>query len=65
MHALAVAGPVGLIHLLTILRAELEIAMALTGCVTIGDIDRSVIWTSGGSPTVSVSAISGGNGSVR
>jgi 4-hydroxymandelate oxidase len=44
MHALAVAGAVGVLHLLTILRAELEVAMALTGCATISDINRDVIW---------------------
>lgn len=44
LHALAVAGPVGVIHLLTILRAELEAAMALVGCARIGDISRSVLW---------------------
>jgi 4-hydroxymandelate oxidase len=44
MHALAVAGPVGVVHLLTILRAELEVAMALTGRPTLSAIDRSVIW---------------------
>lgn len=48
MHALAVAGAVGVIHLLTILRAELEIAMALTGCARVTDIDRRVIWNGGG-----------------
>lgn len=31
MHGLAVAGAVGVAHMLTILRAELEVAMALTG----------------------------------
>lgn len=44
LHALAVAGPVGVIHLLTILRAELEAAMALTGCARVGDITRAVLW---------------------
>lgn len=43
MHALAVAGPVGVLHLLTILRAELEAAMALTGRPTIDRIDQSVL----------------------
>lgn len=47
LHALAVAGPVGVIHLLTILRAEFEVAMALTGCARIGDITRSVLWEPG------------------
>ncbi len=46
MHALAVAGPVGIIHLLTILRAEFEAAMALTGCSSIGAIDEAVLWES-------------------
>lgn len=45
LHALAVAGPVGVIHLLTILRAELEAAMALTGCARLSDIGRGVLWT--------------------
>jgi 4-hydroxymandelate oxidase len=44
MHALAVAGPVGVIHLLTILRAELEIAMALTGRASLDQIDRGALW---------------------
>lgn len=44
LHALAVAGPVGVIHLLTILRAELEAAMALTGCARLSDIGRDVLW---------------------
>lgn len=44
MHALAVAGAVGVAHMLTILRAELEAAMALTGCRTLADIDGSVLW---------------------
>lgn len=44
VHALAVAGAAGVAHMLTLLRAELEVAMALTGRKTLGDIDRSVIW---------------------
>lgn len=46
MHALSVAGAVGVLHLLTILRAELEAAMALTGCATIAAINRDVLWKS-------------------
>ena len=30
--------------ILSILRTELEMAMALTGCTSIADIDRSVLW---------------------
>ncbi len=44
MHALAVAGPVGVLHLLTILRAELEVAMALTGCASIKAVGPHVLW---------------------
>jgi 4-hydroxymandelate oxidase len=44
MHALAVAGPVGVLHMLTILRAEFEAAMALNGCATLADITSDVLW---------------------
>ncbi len=45
IHALAVGGARGVAHMITILRAELEVAMALTGRSKLGDIDRSAIWT--------------------
>lgn len=44
LHALAVAGAVGVAHLLTLLRAEFEVAMALTGCASLAAIDRGVLW---------------------
>ena len=44
IYGLATAGAVGVAHVLTILRAELEVAMALTGCPTLAKIDRSVLW---------------------
>lgn len=44
VQALAVAGAMGVAHAIGILRAELEAAMALTGCATLQDIDRSVLW---------------------
>ncbi|RTZ47654.1 alpha-hydroxy-acid oxidizing protein [Candidimonas sp. SYP-B2681] len=44
IYALAVAGAPGVAHVLHILRTELEVAMALTGRPTIGDIDLSAIW---------------------
>jgi 4-hydroxymandelate oxidase len=49
MHALAVAGAVGVAHLLAMLRAELEVAMALTGHASLATIDRCAIW--GNPPT--------------
>jgi len=40
---LAVAGPVGVAHVLRILRAELEVTMALSGCRDLASIDRSAL----------------------
>ncbi len=45
LHGLAAAGATGVAHVLKILRTELEIAMALTGRPTLGDIDPTVIFT--------------------
>lgn len=44
VHALAVGGVAGVAHMLTILRAELEVAMALTGCRDLSAINPQVIW---------------------
>lgn len=44
LAALAVAGAVGVAHALTLLRAELEVAMALTGQTSWQGIDRRAIW---------------------
>ena len=44
LHALAVAGPLGVAHALKLLRTELEVAMALTGCATVAAVDRGVLW---------------------
>jgi 4-hydroxymandelate oxidase len=44
LHALAVAGATGVAHVLKLLRTELEIAMAQTGCRTLADIGPQVIW---------------------
>jgi 4-hydroxymandelate oxidase len=49
VHALATAGAIGVAHVLHILRAELEVAMTLTGCPTLDRIDRSVLWDLAGS----------------
>ena len=43
VHALAVAGARGVAHMLRLLRDELEIAMALCGCATLGDIGPSLL----------------------
>jgi 4-hydroxymandelate oxidase len=43
VFGLAVAGALGVSHVLRLLRDELEVAMALTGCNTIGEIDRALL----------------------
>src|SRR5690606_28632896 len=43
LWGLAVAGQAGAEHVLTLLRDELDLAMALAGCRDIGEIDRSLI----------------------
>ncbi|WP_020168334.1 MULTISPECIES: alpha-hydroxy acid oxidase [Methylotenera] len=43
IHALATAGALGVAHLIRLLREELEIAMALTGCKTLDDINKDVL----------------------
>ncbi|WEJ82131.1 hypothetical protein EQ718_25445 (plasmid) [Paracoccus versutus] len=46
IHALAVGGAAGVAHMLTILRAELEVATALTGRRDLAGIDGTVLWPS-------------------
>jgi 4-hydroxymandelate oxidase len=43
VYGLAVAGALGVSHVLRILRDELEIAMALTGCLTLADAGRHLL----------------------
>jgi 4-hydroxymandelate oxidase len=45
VHGLAAAGAPGVAHVLHILRTELEVAMALTGCRDLAAVDRDLIWT--------------------
>lgn len=45
LHALAVAGSLGVAHMLKLLRDELELAMALAGTATIADITPSALTT--------------------
>lgn len=44
LHGLAAAGAPGVAHVLHLLRAELEVAMALTGRTTLAQVDRSLLW---------------------
>tara|TARA_R110001583_G_scaffold194720_3_gene366511 strand:+ start:53943 stop:55127 length:1185 start_codon:yes stop_codon:yes gene_type:complete len=43
LHALAVAGALGVAHLIRTLREELEVCMALAGCATLDDIGPEMI----------------------
>jgi 4-hydroxymandelate oxidase len=43
LHALAVGGVQGVAHILHMLRAELELAMAATGCASVHEIDRDLL----------------------
>lgn len=44
VYGLAVGGAEGVAHTAKVLRQELLLTMAVLGCRTIADIDRSVIW---------------------
>ena len=46
LHALAAGGPPAAAHLIQILRGELEVAMALTGCRALDDVTDDVLWPS-------------------
>jgi 4-hydroxymandelate oxidase len=43
IYGLAVAGALGVSHVLRLLRDELELAMALTGCNTLAEADRRLL----------------------
>ena len=51
VHALATAGAQGVAHVIRLLRDELEIAMALTGCATLADITPDVLFNPSGGPS--------------
>jgi len=44
IYALAVAGALGVAHMLKLLRDELEVSMALTGCRSIAEIDENILF---------------------
>ncbi|MER1939418.1 alpha-hydroxy acid oxidase [Castellaniella sp. FW104-16D08] len=44
LHALAVGGAPAVAHLIQLLRGELEVAMALTGCRTLADINEDGVF---------------------
>ena len=42
-YALAAAGQAGVAHLLRLIEAEMRVAMALTGCTSLTNIDRTIL----------------------
>ena len=44
LHALATAGLLGVAHMLHLLRAELELAMAHLGCSNLAEISTELLW---------------------
>jgi len=44
LHALAVGGVQGVVHMLTLLQTEFEMAMALCGCARLEQIGSELIW---------------------
>jgi isopentenyl diphosphate isomerase/L-lactate dehydrogenase-like FMN-dependent dehydrogenase len=43
MYALGVAGSLGVAHMITLLREELEVCMAMAGCATVQEINREAL----------------------
>lgn len=46
MYALSVAGALGVAHMITLLREELEVCMAMAGCATVADISMASLTSS-------------------
>jgi len=44
LYALAVAGALGVAHLLKLMREELELCMALCGCPDLASINHERLW---------------------
>ena len=43
VYALAAGGEAGVAHVLALIEAEMRVAMALTGCTKVGEIDRKIL----------------------
>ena len=43
VYALAARGEAGVTHMLQLMDAEMRVAMALTGCTSIAEVDRSTL----------------------
>jgi isopentenyl diphosphate isomerase/L-lactate dehydrogenase-like FMN-dependent dehydrogenase len=58
--ALAAGGQSGVSRLLDIFQTEIELAMAFSGCATIGDIDSTIVRMRGAGPTGQESSVTSG-----
>jgi isopentenyl diphosphate isomerase/L-lactate dehydrogenase-like FMN-dependent dehydrogenase len=47
IHALAVAGALGVAHMLKLMREELEVAMALSGCASLAEVRAATLLPTG------------------
>jgi 4-hydroxymandelate oxidase len=65
VHALAVGGARGVAHVLRLLRDELEIAMALTGCPTLNRVGRQAVELDDGQDCDQRSGYSGRTSATR
>ena len=45
MYGVANAGALGVAHVLRLLRDELEIAMALSGCTSLQTVNRDILYS--------------------
>ena len=50
-YALAARGQAGLEHVLKLIDAEMRVAMALTGCTTVGELNSEILGSRGGQAT--------------
>ena len=51
-YALAARGQVGVAHVLKLIEAEMRVAMSLTACTNIGEIDRQILERGDNQPAV-------------
>ena len=53
--AVAARGEAGVRHMLKVMRADIDVALALTGCNAIADLDRSVLYAPERAPDATAS----------
>ena len=53
--AVAARGEAGVRHMLKVMRADIDVALALTGQTSVADLDRSVLYTPEPAPDATAS----------